>query len=171
MFSTSQEKGLLIYVSDVAFFLFPVGFFIISIPLRLRPATGGPFLFHTSPTKGNGPTNIGPSCCSSYWLGCYHQYHSQIFPRRRRRRRRPRPRYLPPRYLRPASAGVTVAPVIAVARVVTPRVVPIVVPTALMHQNTAIATAATVWANSFPGDKRRFIIPLLSHFKRLHAKP
>jgi hypothetical protein len=43
--------------------------------------------------------------------------------------------------LRPASAGVLVA---AVANVVTPTVVPTVVPTALMHQNNAIATAATV---------------------------
>jgi hypothetical protein len=39
---------------------------------------------------------------------------------------------------------VLVAAVTAVARVVTPTVVPIVVPTALMHQNTAIATAAMV---------------------------
>jgi hypothetical protein len=31
-----------------------------------------------------------------------------------------------------------------VAKVVTPTVVPTVVPTALMHQNTAIAIAATV---------------------------
>jgi hypothetical protein len=36
------------------------------------------------------------------------------------------------------------------------------VPTALTHQNTAIATAATVCANSFPGDQGRFIIPFLS---------
>jgi hypothetical protein len=39
---------------------------------------------------------------------------------------------------------VLVAAVTAVARVVTPTVVPTVVPTALMHQNTAIATAAMV---------------------------
>jgi hypothetical protein len=39
---------------------------------------------------------------------------------------------------------VLVAAVTAVARVVTPTVVPTVVPTALMHQNTAIAIAATV---------------------------
>jgi len=37
-----------------------------------------------------------------------------------------------------------------------------VVPTALMHQNSAIATAATVCANSFPGDESRFITPFLS---------
>jgi hypothetical protein len=39
---------------------------------------------------------------------------------------------------------VLVAAVTAVAKVVTPTVVPTVVPTALMHQNTAIAIAATV---------------------------
>jgi len=39
---------------------------------------------------------------------------------------------------------VLVAAVTAVAKVVTPTVVPTVVPTALMHQNTAIATAAMV---------------------------
>jgi hypothetical protein len=50
---------------------------------------------------------------------------------------------------------------IAVARVVTPSVVPMV-PTALTLQNTAIATAAIVCANSFPGDQGRFIIPFLS---------
>jgi hypothetical protein len=33
-------------------------------------------------------------------------------------------------------------------RVATPAVVPIVVPTALMHQNTAIARAAATFANS-----------------------
>jgi hypothetical protein len=38
---------------------------------------------------------------------------------------------------------VLVAAVTAVAKVVTPTVVPTVVPTALMHQNTAIAIAAT----------------------------
>ena len=46
--------------------------------------------------------------------------------------------------------------------------VPMVVPTALMHQNSVIATAATVWANSFLGDKRRFIIPLLSRKGAAH---
>ena len=58
--------------------------------------------------------------------------------------------------------------VIAVAKVVTPMAVPMVVPTALMHQNSVIATAATVWANSFLGDKRRFIIPLLSRKGAAH---
>jgi hypothetical protein len=53
---------------------------------------------------------------------------------------------------------VLVAAVTAVASVVTPIVVPTVVPTALTHQKTAIATAAIVLANSFPGDKRWFII-------------
>jgi hypothetical protein len=53
---------------------------------------------------------------------------------------------------------VLVAAAIPVASVVIPTVVPTVVPTALMHQNNAIATAATVLANSFPGDKSRFII-------------
>jgi fructose-bisphosphate aldolase class 1 len=53
---------------------------------------------------------------------------------------------------------VLVAAVTAAAKVVTPTVVPIVVPTVLMHQNTAIAIAATVLASSLPGDKRRFII-------------
>jgi hypothetical protein len=58
---------------------------------------------------------------------------------------------------------VLVAAVIAVAKLVTPIVVPTVVPTALMHQKTAIATAATVLANSFPGDERWFIpLTLLS---------
>jgi hypothetical protein len=38
---------------------------------------------------------------------------------------------------------VLVAAVTAVASVVTPTVVPTVVPIALMHQNTAIAIAAT----------------------------
>jgi len=49
---------------------------------------------------------------------------------------------------------VLVAALIAVARVVTPTAVPMVVPTALMHQNTAMAAAATVWANRLG---RRFI--------------
>lgn len=53
-----------------------------------------------------------------------------------------------------------VAAVTAVAKVVTPTVVPMVVPTALMDQNTAIAMAATALANSFRGDKGLFIIPL-----------
>jgi hypothetical protein len=51
-----------------------------------------------------------------------------------------------------------------VARVVTPTVVPTVVPTALMHQNTAIATAATALASSMRGAKRLFIIPLTLPF-------
>ncbi len=42
-----------------------------------------------------------------------------------------------------SRAFVLVAAVTAVAKVVTPTVVPTVVPTALMHQNTAIAIAAT----------------------------
>src|SRR5262245_2411782 len=110
-----------------------------------------------------GRAAVGPSYRSSCWLGFYHQYQygTQIPPRHRRPRRRRRPpRYLRPRYLRPASAGALVAALIAVARVVTPTVVPMV-PTALMHQNSAIAMAATVWANSFPGDKRRLLIPLV----------
>jgi hypothetical protein len=37
-----------------------------------------------------------------------------------------------------------VAALIAVVRVITPTVVPIVVPTAEMHQNNAMAAAATV---------------------------
>jgi hypothetical protein len=53
-----------------------------------------------------------------------------------------------------------VAAVTAVAKVVTPTVVPMVVLRALMDQNTAIAMAATVLANSFRGAKRLFIIPL-----------
>jgi hypothetical protein len=48
--------------------------------------------------------------------------------------------------------------------VVTPTVVPTVVPTALMHQNTAIATAATALASSMRGAKRLFIIPLTLSF-------
>jgi hypothetical protein len=55
---------------------------------------------------------------------------------------------------------VLVAAVTAVAKVVTPMVVPTVVLTALMDQNTAIAMAATILANSFRGTKRLFIIPL-----------
>jgi hypothetical protein len=39
----------------------------------------------------------------------------------------------------------------AVAKPVTPTVVPTVVPTALMHQNRAIAAAATILANSLCG--------------------
>jgi hypothetical protein len=59
---------------------------------------------------------------------------------------------------------VLVAAVTAVAKVVTPTVVPTVVPTALMHQNTAIAIAATACASSLRGVKRLFIIrtPFLS---------
>jgi hypothetical protein len=53
---------------------------------------------------------------------------------------------------------VIVAPLTAVAKVVTPTAVPTVVPTALMHQNSAIATAATIWANSFPGVRSRFMV-------------
>jgi hypothetical protein len=56
----------------------------------------------------------------------------------------------------------------AVASVVTPTVVPMVVPTALMHQNTAIATAATVCARSFRGVIRLFIIPLTLSFLSSH---
>jgi hypothetical protein len=56
---------------------------------------------------------------------------------------------------------VLVAAVTAVASVVTPTVVPIVVPTALMHQNTAIATAATALAS---GAKILFLIPLTLPF-------
>jgi hypothetical protein len=52
---------------------------------------------------------------------------------------------------------VAVIALTAVAKVVTPTVVPTVVPTAATHQNSAIAMAATVWANSFPGDKSLFI--------------
>jgi len=39
----------------------------------------------------------------------------------------------------------------AVAKPVTPTVVPTVVPTALMHQNTAIAAAATILASTLWG--------------------
>ena len=46
----------------------------------------------------------------------------------------------------------------AVAKVVTPSVVATVVPTALMHQNSAIATPATVCANSFPGESRFIVV-------------
>ena len=64
------------------------------------------------------------------------------------------------------AAGVLVAVVTAVARVVTPTVVPTVVPMALMAQNTAMATAATLLAN------RLFIIPhpsfLSSHLRSLN---
>ena len=63
-----------------------------------------------------------------------------------------------PRCLRRASAGVAVTALTAVAKVVTPSVVATVVPTALKHQNSAIATAATVWANSFPGDKSLMVV-------------
>jgi hypothetical protein len=53
---------------------------------------------------------------------------------------------------------VAVTALTAVAKVVTPTVATTVVPTALMHQNSAIAMAATVRANSFPGDKRCFML-------------
>jgi len=59
---------------------------------------------------------------------------------------------------------VLVAAVTAVASVVTPTVVPIVVPTALMHQNTAIATAATALASNMRGAKILFLIPLTLPF-------
>jgi hypothetical protein len=59
---------------------------------------------------------------------------------------------------------VLLAAVTAVASVVTPTVMPIVVPTALMHQNTAIATAAAAFASSMRGDKKLFIIPLTLPF-------
>jgi hypothetical protein len=59
---------------------------------------------------------------------------------------------------------VLVAALTAVANVVTPTVVPTVVPTALMHQNTAIAIAATACANSLRGVKRLLIIPLTLPF-------
>ena len=52
------------------------------------------------------------------------------------------------------------AAVTAVAKVVTPRVVPTVVLTAPMDQNATITMAATVLANSFRGAKRLFIILL-----------
>ena len=63
--------------------------------------------------------------------------------------------------LRPPSLVTAGAPhpliaLTAVAKVVTPSVVATVVPTALTHQNSAIATAAT--ANIFPGDESRFMI-------------
>ena len=41
--------------------------------------------------------------------------------------------------------------VTALVKVATPTVVPIVVPRALRHQNTAMATAATARAKSLPG--------------------
>jgi hypothetical protein len=56
---------------------------------------------------------------------------------------------------------VLVIAVTAVASVVTPAVVP----TALMLQKTAIATAAIVLANSPPGDKRSFNISLTLQFE------
>jgi hypothetical protein len=59
--------------------------------------------------------------------------------------------------------------VTAVASVATPTVVPIVVPTALMHQNTAIATAAAAFASSMRGDNRLFIIPLTLPFSPTSA--
>ena len=74
--------------------------------------------------------------------------------RRRPLRRRPLRR----RPLRRASAGVAVTALTAVAKAVTPTVVPIVVPTALMHQNSTITMAAMVWANSFRANNSRCII-------------
>jgi hypothetical protein len=65
-----------------------------------------------------------------------------------RPRAQPRPRPLP--RPRPASAGVLVIAVTIVASVATPPVVP----TALMLQKAAIATAAIVLANSPPGGIR-----------------
>jgi hypothetical protein len=63
---------------------------------------------------------------------------------------------------------VLVAAVTAAAKLVTPTVVPTavptVVPTALMHQNTAIATAATALASSLRGAKMLFPIPLTLPF-------
>ena len=54
-------------------------------------------------------------------------------------------------------------------------VTPAVVPTALMLQKTAIATAAIVLANSSPGDKRRFNISLTLQFEwnkqAIHSEP
>jgi hypothetical protein len=64
---------------------------------------------------------------------------------------------------------VLVAVLTAVAKLVMPTVVPTVVPTALMHQNKAIAIAATALASNLCGvldllsaraDKRLFPIPL-----------
>jgi hypothetical protein len=54
---------------------------------------------------------------------------------------------------------VLIAAFIAVASVVKPTVVPTVVPTALMHQNDAIATAATVRATMplWPGSATLFL--------------
>jgi len=84
------------------------------------------------------------------WFYHQPQYHRQA-PRRqrRRRRRRRRPRRRRPR--RPASAGVLAATFTAVAKLVTPTAVPTVVPTALMHQNKAMATAATAFASNLRG--------------------
>jgi hypothetical protein len=59
---------------------------------------------------------------------------------------------------------VLVAAVTAVAKVVTPTVVPTVVPTALIHQNTAIAAAATTLASRLRGAKMLFLIPLTLPF-------
>jgi hypothetical protein len=46
---------------------------------------------------------------------------------------------------------------VAAVKVVASVAVPTVVPTALMHQNTAIATAATVRAKTLVGDTACFI--------------
>lgn len=70
-------------------------------------------------------------------------------PRPRPRRclpRRPRPRRWRPPRRRRASAGVEASVFTAAASVVTPTAVPTVVPTALMHQNSAMAMAATICA-------------------------
>ena len=55
------------------------------------------------------------------------------------------------------------APVMAVVSVVKPTVVPIVVPNALMHQNNAIATAATVRA---PTPLRAGFVTLFLHIEK-----
>ena len=56
------------------------------------------------------------------------------------------------------------APVMAVVSVVKPTVVPIVIPNALMHQNNAIATAATVRA---PTPLRAGFVTLFLHIEKL----
>jgi hypothetical protein len=68
----------------------------------------------------------------------------------------------------------------AVAKLVMPTVVPTVVPTALMHQNKAIAIAATALASNLCGvldllsaraDKRLFPIPLTLYLSLLTLVP
>jgi hypothetical protein len=75
---------------------------------------------------------------------------------------------------------VLVAVLTAVARLVMPTVVPTVVPTALMHQNKAIAIAATALASNLCGvldllsaraDKRLFPIPLTLYLSLLTLGP